>query len=405
MASQSIHLDDLEGVEGSGENVDISPLCLIGKILAPKRLNRTGVANILQGAWRPRSKLLISPWADNLFLFQFDDKEDRRRVLAEAPWSVMANLLVLQPLIAGNSASDMEFKWSPFWVQVHGLPVAKMTKTNAQIIGQRIGKLIGVEALHDGLLLERSFLRIRVEVDITQPLPLGFFLQLNTSSAETDKESWVSYKYKKLAHFCYDCGRIGHDNIVCKFVSREIGLKSGYGPELWTGRAPKLEVSPEQLKHWVDEAEQRVQTLIQSRPVARRANATRDGMGASPSVPASNVAVHEAPFVPVVRESPPRPSNEQNSGRSGGSGPGVTTVMSTVCEEQVVNLSCLATSTQGKTLSAQDMARKTNPKPHLDTEGGLGPQYFVTEPTEQFNPIVEVLTVLRPAGPSLFPVV
>lgn len=139
MASQAIHLDDLEGIEGSGENVDISPLCLLGKILAPKKLNRTGVTNILQGTWRPRSKLLISPWSENVFLFQFGDLDDRRRVLAEAPWSVMGHLLVLQPLLAGKSASDMEFNWSPFWVQVHGLPVAKMTRKNAHIIGQQLG--------------------------------------------------------------------------------------------------------------------------------------------------------------------------------------------------------------------------------------------------------------------------
>ncbi|KAI8022776.1 hypothetical protein LOK49_LG03G00471 [Camellia lanceoleosa] len=135
----------------------------------------------------------------------------------------MGHLLVLQPLIAGKSTSDMEFNWSPFWVQVHGLPVAKMTRKNAQIIGQRQGNLIGVEALHEGLLLERSFLRLRVEMDVTKPLPLGFFLQANSSSPDTVHEVWVSYKYEKLDEFCYDCGRLGHNNTLCKFVSREAG--------------------------------------------------------------------------------------------------------------------------------------------------------------------------------------
>ncbi|KAF5947497.1 hypothetical protein HYC85_013454 [Camellia sinensis] len=224
--------DRFELCEGSDENEDISNRCLLGKILASKSLNQQAVSNILLDAWRSRAKLEISSWSENSFLFQFEDLEDHRRVLAEAPWSVMGNLLVLQPLSARVSASEMVFHWSPFWVQVHGLPVAKMTKQNAEFIGKRLGNLIGVEAMHEGLLLNRSYLRIKMEIDVTKPLPLGFFLQHNSSSGSEQMETWVHYKYEKLADFCYDCGRIGHVNSVCKFVSREEGKNSLYGPDL-----------------------------------------------------------------------------------------------------------------------------------------------------------------------------
>ncbi|KAI8030217.1 Uncharacterized protein LOK49_LG01G00985 [Camellia lanceoleosa] len=170
------------------------------------------------------------------------------------------HLLVLQPLSLGKSVAEMEFQWCPFWVQVHGLPVAKMTRQNGQIIGHRIGKLIGVEAMHDGLLLSRSYLRLRVDVDFTKPLPLGFFLQ---KKGPEENDTWVSYKYEKLPDFCYDCGRVGHVRVACKFVSRAEGAQSGYGPGLRTGRAPMLAISDAQLRHWVDMAEERVWTLQQ----------------------------------------------------------------------------------------------------------------------------------------------
>ncbi|KAI8005809.1 hypothetical protein LOK49_LG07G01061 [Camellia lanceoleosa] len=237
-STPSDSLDCLDLQEGSDENVDISNLCLVGKILAPKTLNKNAVLNIIQGAWKSRANLVISSWSHNIFLFQFTDHEDRRRVLMEAPWSVMGYLLVLQPLAPGKSVEEMDFKWSPFWIQVHGLPVAKLTRQNGEIIGRRIGNHIGVETLHDGLLLERSFLRLMVEVDVSKPLPRGFILQHHGSQ---DKEVWVSYKYEKLSDFCYDCGRLGHDNSSCKFVSREEGKHSGYGPELRTSKAPRLD--------------------------------------------------------------------------------------------------------------------------------------------------------------------
>ncbi|KAI8004578.1 hypothetical protein LOK49_LG08G00817 [Camellia lanceoleosa] len=123
-------LDCVDLEEGFGENVDVSHLCLLGRILAPKPLNRQAVIKIVQGAWRPWAKVIISPWPKNTFLFQFDDVEDRRRVLFEAPWSVMGHLLVFQPLSVGKSSVEMEFQWCPFWVQVHGIPVAKMTRQN-----------------------------------------------------------------------------------------------------------------------------------------------------------------------------------------------------------------------------------------------------------------------------------
>ncbi|KAI8031044.1 hypothetical protein LOK49_LG01G02339 [Camellia lanceoleosa] len=91
-------MECFELLEGLDECEDVSNLDLVEKILAPKILNKTTVSNILMGVLKTRAKVLISPWNNNMFFFQFGKAEDRREVLMEAAWSVMGNLLVLQPL-------------------------------------------------------------------------------------------------------------------------------------------------------------------------------------------------------------------------------------------------------------------------------------------------------------------
>ncbi|KAL7168773.1 hypothetical protein ACSBR2_033920 [Camellia fascicularis] len=239
MASSSVSLDEQNGfvLEDKDLGLDaVFPSSLIGKVLAPKTLNKNVVSSIIAGAWKVHGTLNISHWSNNVFLFQFLEEDDQNQILCDGPWSLIGSLLVLCPPYPRANGCRSGFSMAPLLDASSWLPFNNMTKRTSEILGRRISQRLHVKAYQEGLLLNRSFLRIRVEVNTQNPLPRGLWLQRTSKG----KEIWISFKYEKLSDFCYDCGRLGHDNKVCKFVTREQGQVSGYGPELRTRAVQSL---------------------------------------------------------------------------------------------------------------------------------------------------------------------
>ena len=71
---------------------------------------------------------------------------------------------------------EVSFDHIAFWIQIHGLPLDNLNTKNAVKIGSRIGEVLEVEdPMVEGNLL-RNFLRVRVVVNINNPLPTGFWV-------------------------------------------------------------------------------------------------------------------------------------------------------------------------------------------------------------------------------------
>jgi hypothetical protein len=85
-----------------------------------------------------------------------------------------------------------------------------MTIKNAIAIGKCLGPLLLVEDNSGVEVTFRSFLKILVNIDVSKPLNLGFYL-----SKEDDSSSWVNLKYESLDIYCTDCGLIGHYQASC----------------------------------------------------------------------------------------------------------------------------------------------------------------------------------------------
>ncbi|KAK9270271.1 hypothetical protein L1049_025848 [Liquidambar formosana] len=168
-------IHDLEP-DPSLSSSSVSPM-LVGKLVADKVINKNSVRSIIMGAWNLANHLSITFLAPNTFLFGFSNEDDCSRIFSSGPWFIRGLHLVLKEWSSGLVLEEINFNFSPFWVQVHGLPPEFKTSANGLKIGPSIGCLLEVDALRVGHLVWSKFIRIKVGIDVQNPLKTGFLLK------------------------------------------------------------------------------------------------------------------------------------------------------------------------------------------------------------------------------------
>jgi hypothetical protein len=123
--------------------------------------------------------------------------------------------VVFERLSDDISIDDLLFSHVSFWIQIHNLPVRRMTEDSAVVIGKTLGQVERVADKDDERGGENC-MRVRVRLDVTTPLCRGRMIKM-----EEGKKSWVAFRYERLPNFCYcvdalttprktvtrDCGR------------------------------------------------------------------------------------------------------------------------------------------------------------------------------------------------------
>ncbi len=95
---------------------------------------------------------------------------------------------------------------------MYNLPIKSMIPEVGEDIGRGIDCYIKVDVPKNGLGWGR-FLRIRVEIDVTEPLLRGSIL--GCDEEDGGEPFWVDFKYEHLPIFCYRCGMLGHSCYEC----------------------------------------------------------------------------------------------------------------------------------------------------------------------------------------------
>ncbi|KAK2641361.1 hypothetical protein Ddye_023124 [Dipteronia dyeriana] len=62
-------------------------LCLVGKVLTNKVVNREAFLDVMKKIWRVDGGVEIEPIKGNMFAFYFKSQESRQRILKGGPWS------------------------------------------------------------------------------------------------------------------------------------------------------------------------------------------------------------------------------------------------------------------------------------------------------------------------------
>ncbi|KAF7821131.1 TMV resistance protein N-like [Senna tora] len=108
---------------------------------------------------------------------------------------------------------EIEFSFSPFWIQFHDLPLEGFSRENVRRMGSKLGEVIIFEDLVVNGRLIRSFARARILIDLREPLSTDFWVPRPGLP-----RIWISVKYETLHQFCFYCGRIGHEVKNCEVV-------------------------------------------------------------------------------------------------------------------------------------------------------------------------------------------
>ncbi|KAL5736787.1 hypothetical protein ACOSQ2_031575 [Xanthoceras sorbifolium] len=212
----ALHLSDEEGpVHSVGGNVKIEgskklALSLVGKLLAGRQTNREAFRIMIPKIWRLTNEVSVELVRDNIFAFHFQNALDKNRVLAGGPWNFDNSLLILEEPRGWGDISKMSFSKADFWIQIHNVPLLCMTRNIGLQLGAKIGKVKDMDVGASGDCTGK-FLRVRVEVDVCQPLKRGLRIRLEDS----EEEQTLLLRYERMPEFCFECGLIGHSFREC----------------------------------------------------------------------------------------------------------------------------------------------------------------------------------------------
>jgi hypothetical protein len=191
---------DVDLVNTSQQSANI----LVAKFLTSRVLNIDSVARTFKPLWKTRHSFSAQDLGSNKVAFIFEDAMDLERVLINEPWSFDKSLVVFQRQCDDVPSKDLTFSHVSFWVQIHNLPIQRMTLDSAEAIGKTLGLVEKVANMDDERGGENC-MWVRIHINVTEPLCRGRMIKL-----EENKKGWVAFRYKRLPNFCYWCGCLDH---------------------------------------------------------------------------------------------------------------------------------------------------------------------------------------------------
>lgn len=203
----------------------VKQFILVGRLLTEKSVKFNIMKETLAAIWRPGKGMSVQEVEQNLFLFQFYNEKDMKRILEDGPWSYEQSLLLLKQMKPHESPMEVQLSTVAFWVQVHNLPWVFVSEKLLKAIGDYVGGFIHTDTnALDGNW--KVFLRIRVTIDVSKPIRRR--MKLKKPGGEV---FWVEFKYERLPTFCFVCGIIGHNQKFCpkQFETEVKALEKPFG--------------------------------------------------------------------------------------------------------------------------------------------------------------------------------
>jgi hypothetical protein len=81
--------------DAMGNSKVLGSHCLLGKLITERYFNKAALKSTMLRLWREGRGILVQDHGDNLFVFQFKDEFERKRVVNGSPWLFDNYLLAL----------------------------------------------------------------------------------------------------------------------------------------------------------------------------------------------------------------------------------------------------------------------------------------------------------------------
>lgn len=164
--------------------------CLVGRFIIDKKINKEAFRSMMLRLWNLHEGVRFQEVQEHLWLIEFSAANDKDHVLLGRPWLFDRHLFVPNDFDGSIPPSQITFSSSPFWIQIHDLPLICVTRGVGLKIGESLGEVLEVDVPGDGRGWGRN-LRIRVILDLCKPLERGRALLLGGtqhSASSTERQ-------------------------------------------------------------------------------------------------------------------------------------------------------------------------------------------------------------------------
>lgn len=86
------------------------------KVLSHNSINIDALRKNLRMIWKPQKSIQINEVKDELYLVEFGDGQDKKRIMKMCPWTYEKYLILLREFESEQVPKDISLWQSPFWV-------------------------------------------------------------------------------------------------------------------------------------------------------------------------------------------------------------------------------------------------------------------------------------------------
>nr|XP_011457626.1 PREDICTED: uncharacterized protein LOC105349503 [Fragaria vesca subsp. vesca] len=181
---------------------------LLVKPLVPKRVDLADLQQTFKRIWKLNGKFKVQSRPTGLFMFSFDLRRDRNRVLWGGPWYYLRAPMVVQEYDGLANFNSIDLNSPFFWVRIENIPpkleVFETIEDAAIVIGDR-------PFVDLPLLNSAGEVRVRVSRALDRPFIFEKVLKLAPGIVKN-----VLFFYENLVGMCSICKLIFHCDGVCK---------------------------------------------------------------------------------------------------------------------------------------------------------------------------------------------